>query len=367
MKATVQKSDWMLIGTCWMALQIILYFYLGINTQEESVKYIALSRSWLHGGGFHWNQVFYSGYIGIHMLLNLAGLPPKSMYLIQLIFSLLAVICFVKTVGLYTSSRLTLLASGILLSTCFFVQQWVTALFTDSLFSSLVTIAVYSLLSEEPSPRKKALTWILVLLLPAFRPAGILVPLLAGIYWFWIGEKRQVLKSLVCVLYLMILGVLVKMSVFNSPLFFYPYHNVEANIICGYPGSLLQYRRVAYDERSGVASYLLANPAMTVRLFSSRFIKVFSMNREYFSPLHNLVLNAFTLVYGFLAVLGSVYLWKQHRRLLIFVILAILIFSVPSVIFCVEWSGRFSIQVYSFILLLSSFGVEQLQGRHAKT
>ena len=357
----LKKSDWLLIASCWLGVQLILLFYLGINTKEESIKYINLAQSWIHGGlPFHWSQIFYSGYISTHMLLNLAGLPPKSMYIVQLAFSGFAVMYFVKTIGLYTSSRPMLIFSGLVLSTCFFIQQWVTALFTDSLFTSLVIIASYYLLSESRSIRNQILCWVLLLLLPTFRPVGLLFPLLACLYWLWIAEKRQVQKSLICMIYLVVIGVFIKMALVNNPGFFYPNHNVEANIICGYPSSLLKFQRVAYDEHMGVTAYLLNNPAMTFRLFSSRFIKVFSLTRDYFSPVHNAVLTGFTLIYLILAVSGSLFLWKHHKSLLAFIVTAILIFSVPSVIFCVEWAGRFSLPVYGFVLLLCSFGIEPL-------
>ena len=151
------------------------------------------------------------------------------------------------------------------------------------------------------------------------------------------------------------------MSFSNNPAFFYPNHNTEANIICGYPSDLLKYQRVPYDEHRSVAIYLMDNPAMTARLFSFRLIKVFSMTRDYFSPLHNAALTGFTLFYGLLAVCGCLFLWRRNKRLLVFVLAAVLIFSVPIVIFCVEWAGRFSLPVYGFLLLLCPFGIEQFQ------
>jgi hypothetical protein len=364
----VKKTDWLLIGCSWAIMQAILFAYLGINSSEESVKYINLARSWIHGGGhFHWNQVFYSGYIGLHMLLNLAGLPPKFMYIIQLIFSGISLICYVKITSLFINSRSVVIFSGILFATCFFIQQWVNSLFTDSIFSNLIIISIYYLLTENKSTRNKVLCWSLLIILPLFRPVGFLFLVLACIYWLLFFEKINRLKWLACTVYLLLIGLMINMSLTNNPTFFYPNHNIEANIICGYPGDLLKYRQIPYDENKGMISYFTNNPGMTVRLFSFRFFKVFSMTREYFSPKHNAMLTGFSFLYFLLSVAGSVYLWAQNRKIWLFLIAGILIFSMPSVIFCVEWAGRFSLPVYCFILLLCPFGVLQLQRRSSRS
>jgi hypothetical protein len=356
----LKKSDWLLIGCSWLIMQIALVIYLGINSQQESLKYIGLADSWIRGHQhFNWNQIFYSGYVIIHVVLKLIGLPPQAMYHIQLIFSGIAVIYFVKIICLFIRIRPVIIISAILFSTCFFIQQWVCALFTDSLFGSLLIIAIYYLLTEQASAGNKLICRLFLIVLPFFRPVGILFILLACIYWLCYPKKNK--KKLVFFsIYLILVGTVVYKSLVGNPAYFYPNHNVEANIICGYPGNLLKYQRSPYRDQTGMLVYVSENPGMFVRLFFYRFFKVFSMTRDYFSRLHNSLLGLSCTFYLIMALIGSFSREWGKKDILILLLSGILIFSIPSVLFCVEWSGRFSLPVYCFILLLGSFGIKRI-------
>jgi len=348
----------MLIGGSWLLMQLVLVFYLGINTQEESIKYIELANRWLQGDrNFNWNQFFYTGYISIHVIVRWMGLPVKSMYFIQLICSGLSLYYFVNIIRLFIWNKTAIIGAGILYATCFFIQQWVSALFTDSIFCSLLIISLYFLLTEESSPRNKFLCWFLLLILPVFRPIGFLFLLLAAIYWIFISGKRNLGKPVICFIYILLITLFIKRSLVENPAYFYPYHNREANIICGYPSGLLAYRQVPYREGMSIFSYFSANPGMTFRLFFYRFVKIFSMTRDYFSPVHNALLAGISILYFVLAIAGMITGWIRNKRFLIFLICGILLFSVPSVVFCQDWSGRFSLPVFCLILILSSFGM----------
>jgi hypothetical protein len=348
----------MIMG-CWGIMQLILVLYLGINAQEESTKYIELSERWIRGErNFNWNEFFYSGYISIHILLGWFGLPIKSMYVIQLFFSGLSVLYFVNILRLYIRSRIVIIGSGLLYATCFFIQQWVTALFTDSIFSSLLIISIYFLLAEGLSSKNKFTCWFLLIILPVFRPVGFLFLLLATFYWIFLAEKRNFLKPVFCILYILLIAIVIKRSLVANPAYFYPYHNTEANIICGYPGNLLQYQKVPYREGMNITTYFTSNPGMSLRLFLFRFVKIFTMTRDYFSPVHNALLAGFSILYFVLAIAGLITGWLQNRRFLFFLLAGIFIFSIPSVVFCQDWSGRFSLPVFCFVLILCGFGID---------
>jgi len=84
------------------------------------------------------------------------------------------------------------------------------------------------------------------------------------------------------------------------------------------------------------------------------------MSRSYFSPDHNRLLNVSTIIYYFLAIVGIVFVVRHKVNALYFLISGILIFSLPMVIFCVEWTGRFSLPVISFVLIFSSIGIDRV-------
>jgi hypothetical protein len=359
----LRKRDWFLLFVVWAAAQMFLVYYLGINTREESDKYIDVSQQWLQGQrDFNWSTLFYSGYIAIHIVLRVIGLPIKSLYVIQLILSALSAYYLIKTIDLFIPRRLILVVSGILYASCLMIQMWVTALFTDSIFCSLLIIAIYFLLSENRSLKNKIICWSLILILPFFRPVGFLFLLLASVYWSFVAKPRRFAKTAICVVGIILILMIVKKALEN-PAYYYPNHNLEANVICGYPGNLLIYQKVPYRPGMSVLTYLLDNPNMTIRLFASRFVAVFNMTRSYFSAAHNIIWSISMAIYFILAVLGVVRTWQKYRGMLTFLISGILIFSLPSVLFCQDWSGRFSLPVFCFILLLCCFGSDLIYDR----
>jgi hypothetical protein len=112
-----------------------------------------------------------------------------------------------------------------------------------------------------------------------------------------------------------------------------------------------------------VFSFLLQNPEMTLRLFVVRLYKVFSMSRPYFSPRHNLVLNLSAVVYYALALWGLIKIIRWKKRNAWFLLFGIFVFALPQIIFCVEWSGRLSLPVLSYALILCGYGLDKFGGK----
>jgi hypothetical protein len=357
--AILRTKDWCLIGILWLTTQLLILVFLGINDRQEALKYISWSNDWLSGiRSFPLNVIFYSGYIAIHVLLRLAGLPVNSMYVFQLALSALSVYYFVRILSFWVRSGPVLIFSAILYATCLIIQQYVSFLYTDSVFCNLLLIATYFLLVEERGPRQKITFWILLILLPFFRPVGFLFSLLACLYWLSAGSRNKGIKILVCVAYISFIGFLIHKSFAESPNFYYPLHNIDANVICGYPGDLLQYEKVPYREGMGVFNYFFHNPGMAIRLFSYRLFNVFSMTRPYFSRDHNLSLLFPTLLYCGLGLTGLFHIFRRKNKREYLLAAGILVFSIPGVVFCDDWSGRFSMPVYCFVLLAAGIGAE---------
>jgi hypothetical protein len=359
----LKKSDWMLIGCSWLLMQMVILFFAGINNQEEAIKYIRMANHWIAGERpVSLHSLFYSGYISILVLLKWAGLPDKSMYGVQLLLSALSVYYFVNIVRLYVHSRFALVASGILYATCYIIQQWVRVLFTDSIFCSLLIITTYYLLTEQNDKTSKWTFWILLIILPFFRPVGFLFIPVACFHWSLLSIRKNTGKLMWSTAYLAILGV-VAYKTFSSESYYYPIHslhNILGNVLCGYPGDFSKYAKVPYKEGMSVFSYLCQNPEMTAGLFLARFYKIFSMSRPYYSVQHNLLLSVTSLIYYILAVIGIAYVVRRKEKKLYFPIFGILIFSFPMIIFCVEWTGRFSLPVIFYILILSGIGIGRI-------
>jgi hypothetical protein len=364
LKQALRKSDWVLIGISWLLIQILILKFLGINDKEEATKYILLADKWLKGDrNFSLYNLFYSGYVSIHVLLRSIGLPVKSMYLVQLFFSGLAVYYFVKILCLYIHSRFAIVSTAILFATCYIIQQWVSALFTDSIFSNLLIITTYFLITEKNGTANQWTFWILLFILPFFRPVGFLFIPIACFYWLATKPRNNITRLIFCLGYVSVIGLIVYKTFGHDEPYYYPIHslhNIQANIICGYPGDLLKYANTPYQEGMSVFSFLFHNPGMTARLFLLRVYKVFSMGRSYFSPMHNLLLFTTTFVYYVLAIVGTIAIIRLKENKSYFLIAGILIFSFPMVVFCVEWTGRFSLPVLNYILILSGIGIDKI-------
>jgi hypothetical protein len=360
----LKKSDWILIGCSWLLVQLFILKFHGINDKEESIKYISLADQWIKGArNFSSYNLFYSGYISIHVLLRSLGLPHKSMYAVQLLFSLLAAYYYIKILCLVLHSRFAIVISALLYATCFIIQQWVSILFTDSIFSSLLIIATYFLLAEQKSTGNKWVCWILLISLTFFRPVGFLFIPVACFHWIMGSRSNNIRRLLIFSVILLFIGTIIYKSFEQSDSYYYPIHslhNIQANVICGYPGDLLKFRKVPYQEGMSVFNYLFHNPGMTARLILARIYKVFSMGRPYFSPVHNLLLFAATFIYYILALIGAIEIIRKKERELYFLIAGILIFSFPLIIFCIEWSGRFSLPVICYVLLMGAIGTERI-------
>jgi hypothetical protein len=359
----IKNQDWALIGISWILIQIILLCFQGINEQGESVKYIFTAEQWVKGyRNLSLYSVFYFGYTFIHILLKYIGLSPKSMYVVQLIFSALATIYFTRILARILYSRRAIILSALLYTSCYIIQSWVSFLYTDSIFASLLVIATYFLLTEDENTRNRWILWVLLFALPFFRPVGFLFIVVAGFHWILLGTRKNTGKLLCCVSYLAIIGIAIYLTFTDSAYYFpiHSLHNIQANVICGYPGNLLKYQVIPYQTGMSTFSYLFHNPGMTLRLFLFRFYKVFSMTRPYFGAGHNLFLIFSTLIYYLLAVIGLISIFRLREKKLYFIPAGILIFAFPIVIFCVEWTGRFSLPIICYTLILSGKGIEHI-------
>ena len=358
------RNDWIIIIAGWLITQAAAYTIYGINNQEEALTHISFAESFINGTAkLELRRLWYAGYIALLVLVRTLNLPYESLYVLQLILSFISLVYFVKIVSLWSASRLTLILSGLLYATCFLIQKWVTHLFTDAIFSFLLVIATYYLLTEHKSRHGKIIFWSLLIILPFFRPVGFLFIPVACLHWLFTYNKANLKKIVAASVYLVFLLLLIYRAIVINSGYFYPFNNLDAEIICGLPSGLLQYQVVPYSNDTVIAEYFWNNPGMTARLFLYRLYKVFWMTRPYFSSTHNIVIAVACIVYYSLALVGIFHLLKRRLKEKYFLLAGILIFSIPSVIFCVEWHGRMSMPSMCFVLLLSSIGIRRVSGQ----
>jgi len=268
-----------------------------------------------------------------------------------------------KIIAMYADSRVQVLAAGLLYATCFIVQQWTSYLFTDTLFYMLLIIGVYFLLQENKSRKQRTWFWVFLIMLPFFRPVGFLFVAVACVHWIFNWQRNNVVKLAASLGYLLLLLFFVQRSIVADETYFNPHHNVQAEIICGWPSGLLKYQRVPYKHTS-LSEYFLDNPGMAARLFLMRFFKSFSLTRPYFSAVHNLLLAAACVFYYALALVGFINILRKKQRELYFLPFACVMFVLPSVMLGVEWSGRVSLPTFCCMLIMAGIGTSYLVSKY---
>lgn len=355
----LDKKNWAFIFCIWLIAQLFFLRLLGINDKQEAETYIGITNEIVAG---KWKQPvnfwMYSGYIAIHLFIHLIGLSYKWVYLIQLLISALALFAATKLLSLWLSSKTALFITTTLYSTCPFIQSWVSFLYTDSVFASLLTIAIFFLFCQNDKQKFKIGLWASILLLPFFRPIGFLFTILSIFYWIVDSPKKNVTGIIFSICYFLFAMCCIEYIFNNSPLFFYPYHNAEANIICGLPNDLVHEIKVPYHLGMSMLSFFTSNPKMTFYLFSQRLFRSLWITRPFFSRLHNLLIITLLIPYYFFALTGLCVIIYNRIKKLYFIIIGILLFIAPSVLLCADWLTRFSLPVFPFIFLLIGFGVE---------
>jgi hypothetical protein len=361
------NTHWIIIITGWFATQVILFTIYGVNSREEALTHISFAESFLNGTvKFDLHRLWYAGYTALLIAVKKLGMPYESMYGVQLVLSFVSLIYFVRIVSLWATSKLTLIFSGLMYSTCFLIHQWVNYIFTDAVFAFLLVISIYFLLNEDKSRRNQVVFWCLLMLLPFFRPVGFLFVAVACLHWIFAFKRKNLAKIVLASVYLSGLVFLVYQSMVINRGYYYPYNNLDAEVICGVPSNILQYQVVPYTKDTKIVEYFLDNPEMSLRLFSYRFYKTFSLTRSYFSSGHNFVIATACIAYYALALTGAYHVLAKRLNGRYFLLAGCLIFCVPTVAFCVDWHGRTSVPLLCFILLLSSAGIDRMLQRSGR-
>jgi hypothetical protein len=263
------------------------------------------------------------------------------------------------------SSSTAILLTAALYAVCPLIQPWNCFLYTDALFMHLMLISLFLLVYPFKKPPLKT-SVALLLVLPFFRPVGFLCILLAMAVWIIKGSKKHAAYIISFSGYFLLITIFLRYCLTHPSDFFYPNHNSEANIICGYPSSLEAYIRSPYQPGESMFHFFVSNPSMTWRLFTNRLFKAFWMTRPYFSQKHNFYLSIFLIVHYSIAVLGIfVFFFRKLYKKEGYLFIGLLLFSLPIIVFCADWVNRFILPALVFVYFFIGLGVDLLFQQYA--
>lgn len=358
---SISKKHLLLIVIAWCCMQAVLLYSFGIDKNHEATAYLGLRDQWLQGNfnqyGHFW---LYSGYIGLHVIIKKLGLPENMLYVVQLIASFTALLAFVKGCTYFTKKSTAVLIAGILYSTCFLLHYWTSFLYTETIFTSLITVGICSMLFYAEKPLYRWVFWISLLLIPFFRPNGFLVMLIPLLFWvtqWWSTRKLEiVILAVLFFAFAKFAGWLID----HSPYFYFIRPNAEADIVCSITSQLKPYIKVPWHEGMSLWQYFYSNPELTIRMLPARLFKTLWMTRDHYSAANNVVTGGCLLVYYALALAGMGHLARCKPKELIWILAAMGIFIAPVILMCADWNNRLVNPFFPVLLWLAAAGTNLL-------
>ncbi len=366
MGTRLNKKQWLFLLITWLFSQMIFLYVNGITILGESDFIQAANQ--ISSGNFNieLNNYFYSGNIITILFFKVAGIAYNWIYLVQLLVAAMAFVCFIKFLQRNLSRAVSIIIAALLFATCPFFQPWTSFLSTDSIFANLIIITLYYLINS--SLKHKIWLMIALILLPFFRPVGFLFLPVAIFYWASHQPKKNINRIILFSGYFILLCFFSWYCLTHSNYFFYPQHNSEANIICGYPSDLTKYIKEPYDVSKSMFHFFVANPEMTWRLVLHRFLKSFWMTRPYYSAKHNFFIVLCLTPYYILSITGAISFFRKKIFFKnAYLILGLLLFVLPNLLFCADWVNRFMLPALVFLFILIAFGIDFLVSKFGKS
>jgi hypothetical protein len=273
--------------------------------------------------------------------------------------------CFFRLAKEIIKDQLIATLATVLLLICFPWQNWVTHLYTESVFISLVVIFSYLFFKAGkqtlPSILFIALTFLFILFA---RPTGLFFIPIVLLFMIrrWLLQKRIVLASIVSIGIASVFILLLNYAMQGEGEFDFLKPFVEEHIICGVPTTQNTALVLPANGNSlgGLIFFVLNNAGHFLQLAGRKLIAYYGMVRSYYSAAHNFYLAAFFYPVYLLAILGAVYLQKINKSYNFYWISAVGIFTLSVLLTCDDWLNRFIMPVLPFIILAAAAGIKYL-------
>ena len=347
----------------WLIIQSLFLKSLGIVTTLEATKYTDECQHLLLYGNFSDKKyLFYSVYILTHIFFYKLGFEIIGVYIFQLLLNLLATYLFFELTFKTTRKKsISFLAVLLLLLTQTF-EMWTVYLYTESVFSSLVVIFCYCLLSLNHQQKWNMIFTVFLFFLLIFaRPTGVLfIPILLIYFLFILIRQKKYLKALFFTsLATIIFVALVNHVMQSSDTFNFIKPFVEEQVICDVPVQVLNpdTSQTASQSLSDILNYIIHHKQQFAHLSFQRFISFWGLQRPFNSRSHNLFFAFFFYPIYFLGLIGFTKLYKQQKRVFIFIISTFFFFTLSVMLSCDEWSNRFIVPIIPFVMMLGAIGI----------
>ena len=362
----------LILACCWLAVQLVLFYQHGIQTDFEARKYIEQADTLIATGSVS-SPNFWLYSVQIFLIAASIKLQAGfiSVVIIQWLFS------FFATWALYRFSTLIVnRTTGIVITLLFIfnfpLQTFNSFLQTESLFYSFtILFSCYLLSLQNLTWRNFTAIFLFLILISFTRPTGLLWLPCAFLYLFF-----RFFRSFP---FLLKIGVTLLAAVgffffLNSALgsggeldFILPFR--DEMIICGVP--TLPHSadvKTPGDSNSvfGLVYYITHNFEQFLRLAWLRTRAFLGLFRSYYSSGHNLYLAIYFFPL-YLLVTTSLRKWagiNKHLLLYCFALIFVTWFTV--ILTCDDWHNRFFLSVVPYIYILSIPAIKNITDKLKK-
>ncbi|ULQ58160.1 glycosyltransferase family 39 protein [Flavihumibacter rivuli] len=357
------KQPFYSLAALWLLVQTLLYMRFGIITVDEAKKYLDEADYFMATGSFSIpKNLFYSMYVLLVAGMKMLGAGITGVYLVQLFINGISTYFFYRLARLYSApaDSLTAYLATFLLIICIPYQAWTTHLYTESLFTSLLILFLYAYAGKGLLSLQAIILLAMVILA---RPTGILlVPaLLLSYFVHLISDKKLSPLSIGAIL----TGMLFSYFVINHAMkgkgdfdFMLPF--TQGHIICDVPGvkvpSTLQLPENP-NSLNGMLYFILHNPVYFGELAIKKLWYFLSLQRPYYSALHNLALGAFFYPLYLLAGYGFIRFRKKNSRQSTWLACYCMMFTFTVMLTCDDWLNRFILPVLPVLMLMAGYAL----------
>lgn len=344
----------------WLLVNVLLLIKNGIVASGEAEKYIHQAHVYVSTGRLETaNFRFYFVPIALLAICIRFHLSFVWMIAVQLLLNGLATLVFWRTAArLFPVGRAAFIVTAWLLLNLPY-QAYNTFLQTESIFQSVSLILVCLMVYPKRPPNNRlALILVLVLILAATRPNGLLfVPVVLGFICLTALRKHRTWLKF------SFLGAGVAIFVASLNLFMgsggeldfiLPFR--EEHIICGVP-TVFAGGRAAVPAGAnsiwGLLGYIFDHFGTFIRLALLKSLYFWSLCREYFSAFHN----AYLVLYFYPAVVAALvslrWWWRRESAALFYLLAPVFLTWAMVILTCDDWHNRFFLSISPFLFFLA--------------
>ncbi len=358
----LESKKYSLSAICffWMLMHIFCYYHFGILSPIDTSYYLENANAILTESTIDNRAWWYISYISLLALSIELEIFPSLIVLTQLMASLLSVLAIQQLTNKLNGNKISGLISGMLMIIWFKFSQWDYILYTDSLFTSLVILSIYTLNSSKKAFR--FISAILILITVLIRPTGIGFLLVLILTWYYIRFYPDRYKR-----YLILPAILIAAIIINFVLIdFIP------SFIESYAKGLIIYPYITFDlgqdqlhipENSNwpliqLIEFICYNPVYIIKAF---FIKagIYLIHaKSYYSIPHNFFIGIILCPTYSLAILSAIRLPKSTIKTfaMSFIVIQMIIVGLTSE----NWDGRFLFPILPWVFLLAGASLPKL-------